>query len=81
MKPDMTSRLPRKLPLVLAFAQGDPKLKSYAPAFKITADMFDYLGFKVIDTLVAGGLEDKRSVRKQTRVLAKARKAGKQLAR
>jgi multimeric flavodoxin WrbA len=81
MKPDMTSRLPRKLPLVLAFAQGDPNLKSYAPAFKITADMFDYLGFKVLDTLVAGGLEDKRSVRKQTRVLANARKAGKRLAR
>jgi multimeric flavodoxin WrbA len=79
MKPDMTSRLPRRLPLVLAFAQGDPNLKSYAPAFKITADMFNFLGFKVMDTLVAGGLADKRAILKQSRVLAKARKAGKKL--
>ena len=75
LRPDFSSRLENKK-LILVFTQGIPDRDAFKPYFEYTAGLLYYLGFEVLDTIVAAGT-DKLEVEFRPRLLEKARHLGK----
>ncbi len=62
LNPDYSVKFKAGLPLVLVYTQGQPDPKAFAGYFDMNAKMFEFLKFKVVDTLVCGGCRDKKDV-------------------
>ena len=75
LKPNFSSRLDNKK-LILVFSQGISDRDAFKPYFEYTAGLLYYLGFDVLDTIVAAGT-DKLEVSSRTQLLEKARDLGK----
>jgi multimeric flavodoxin WrbA len=75
LKPNFSSRLDNKK-LVLIFTQGIPDRDAFKPYFEYTAGLLYYLGFDVLDTIVAAGT-DKLEVAFRPQLLEKAKDLGK----
>ena len=75
LKSNFSSRLDNKK-LILVFSQGSPDRDAFKPYFKYTAGLLYYLGFDVLDTVIAAGT-DKLEVSFRPRLLEKARALGK----
>ena len=75
LRPDFSSRLENKK-LILVFTQGIPDRDAFKPYFEYTAGLLYYLGFDVLDTIVAGGT-DKLEVSSRHQLLEKAKDLGK----
>jgi hypothetical protein len=80
LKPDYTSWLDGQRMLVL-YTQGQPDLTHFASYFKYVNDMFAFLGFRVVEPLVFGGLRGVDDVRRQPRHFEHARQAAAELVR
>lgn len=76
LKPNLSSRLDNKK-LILVFSQGSPDRDAFKPYFEYTAGLLYYLGFDVLDTVIAAGT-DKLEVSFRPRLLESkgARKTG-----
>ena len=79
IKPDFTTRLRGNKRLFMAFTQGNPDKNMFKPYFEYLENMFSFLHFDVIGTIVAAGTRDKNDILQQTHVLEKAREIGKNL--
>ena len=77
---DFSSRLPRRTKLIMAYTQGQGDLKAFKGYFEQTAAMLGFLGFDVLETIVAGGTLAKNDITRQTALLQKARASGAALA-
>lgn len=75
LKPNFSSRLDNKK-LILVFSQGSPDRDAFKPYFEYTAGLLYYLGFDVLDTVIAAGT-DKLEVSFRPRLLEKTRELGK----
>ncbi|RXA21467.1 flavodoxin family protein [Methanosarcina sp. MSH10X1] len=75
LKPDFSSRLDNKK-LVLVFSQGSSDRDAFKPYFEYTAGLLYYLGFDVLETVIAAGT-DKLEVSFRPRLLEKTRELGK----
>ena len=75
LRSDFSSRLDNKK-LVLVFTQGIPDRDAFKPYFEYTAGLFYYLGFDVLDTIIAAGT-DNLEVTSRPRLLEKSRDLGK----
>ena len=75
LKPDFSSRLDNKK-LILVFSQGISDRDAFKPYFEYTAGLFYYLGFDVLETIIAAGT-DNLEVSFRPRLLEKARELGK----
>ncbi|WP_229391874.1 flavodoxin family protein [Methanosarcina sp. DH2] len=74
LRPNFSSRLDHKK-LILVFTQGIPDRDAFKPYFEYTAGLLYYLGFDVLDTIVAAGT-DKLEVTFRPQLLEKARDFG-----
>jgi len=79
LKPDFSTRFKRGLPLVLAFTQGQPDREAFQDYFEQTRRMFEFLGFEVKDSIVAGGTMAKDDLAGQTEIMDRARETGRRL--
>jgi len=79
LKPDFSTRFKRGLPLVLAFTQAQPDRQAFQDYFDQTRRMFEFLGFGVKETLVAGGTQAKDDLNHQPELLDRARQTGRNL--
>lgn len=79
LNPDYTMKFKPGLPLVLAYTQGQPDINKFAGYFDATAKMFEFLKFKVVNTLVSGGCRDKKDAEKNQDVMSKAKETGEYL--
>ncbi|MBF0243282.1 MAG: flavodoxin family protein, partial [Desulfamplus sp.] len=79
LNPDYSVKFKSGLPLVLVYTQGQPDVKAFAGYFDMNAKMFEFLKFKVIDTLVCGGCRNKEDVEKNEAIIAKAKEMGEYL--
>jgi len=75
LRPNFSSRLDNKK-LILVFTQGIPDEDAFKPYFEYTAGLLYYLGFDVLETVVAAGT-DKLEVAFRPRLLEKSRELGK----
>ena len=75
LKPNFSSRLDNKK-LILVFSQGSSDRDAFKPYFEYTAGLLYYLGFDVLDTIIAAGT-DKLEVSSRLPLLEKARDFGK----
>lgn len=75
LKPDFSSRLDNKK-LILVFSQGSSDRDAFKPYFEYTAGLLYYLGFDVLETVIAAGT-DKLEVSFRPSLLEKARELGK----
>ncbi|KKH97963.1 flavodoxin [Methanosarcina sp. 1.H.T.1A.1] len=75
LRPDFSSRFDNKK-LILVFTQGIQDRDAFKPYFEYTAGLLYYLGFDVLDTIVAAGT-DKLEVEFRPRLLEKAKALGK----
>lgn len=75
LRPDFSSRFDNKK-LILVFTQGIQDRDAFKPYFEYTAGLLYYLGFDVLDTIVAAGT-DKLEVEFRPRLLEKAKDLGK----
>ena len=75
LKPNFSSRLDNKK-LILVFSQGSSDRDAFKPYFEYTAGLLYYLGFDVLDTIIAAGT-DKLEVSFRPPLLEKARDLGK----
>lgn len=75
LKPDFSSRLDNKK-LILVFTQGLPDMDAFKPYFEYTAGLLYYLGFDVLETIIAAGT-DNLEVASRPRLLEKSRELGK----
>ncbi len=75
LKPDFSSRLDNKK-LILVFSQGSSDRDAFKPYFEYTSGLLYYLGFDVLETVIAAGT-DKLEVSFRPRLLEKARELGK----
>jgi len=75
LRPNFSSRLDNKK-LILVFTQGIPDQDAFKPYFEYTAGLLYYLGFDVLETVVAAGT-DKLEVAFRPRLLEKSRDLGK----
>ena len=75
LKPNFSSRLDNKK-LILVFSQGSSDRDAFKPYFEYTAGILYYLGFDVLDTVIAAGT-DKLEVSFRPQLLEKARDFGK----
>ncbi|MHC1755833.1 MAG: flavodoxin family protein [Methanosarcina sp.] len=74
LRPNFSSRLDHKK-LILVFTQGIPDRDAFKPYFEYTAGLLYYLGFDVLDTIVAAGT-DKLEVAFRPQLLEKAKDFG-----
>lgn len=74
LKPDFSSRLDNKK-LILVFSQGSSDRDAFKPYFEYTAGLLYYLGFDVLETVIAAGT-DNLEVSFRPRLLEKARELG-----
>ena len=77
---DFSSRLARRTKLILAFTQGQGDVKAFKAYFDQTAAMMGFLGFNVLETIVAGGTLAKKDIARQAALLKTARASGAKLA-
>jgi multimeric flavodoxin WrbA len=75
LRPDFSSRLDHKK-LILVFSQGISDRDAFKPYFEYTAGVLYYLGFDILDTIIAAGT-DKLEVFSRPRLLEKAGELGK----
>lgn len=75
LKPDFSSRLDNKK-LILVFSQGSSDCDAFKPYFEYTAGLLYYMGFDVLDTIIAAGT-DKLEVSFRPGLLEKAKDLGK----
>jgi multimeric flavodoxin WrbA len=75
LKPNFSSRLDHKK-LILVFTQGIPDRDAFNWYFEYTAGVLYYLGFDVLETIVAAGT-DNLEVAFRPRLLEKSRDLGK----
>lgn len=75
LRPDFSSRFDNKK-LILVFTQGIQDRDAFKPYFESTAGLLYYLGFDVLDTIVAAGT-DKLEVEFRPQLLEKAKALGK----
>lgn len=76
LAPDFSSRLTKKPKLVLAVTQGQPDVNAFKAYIDSTAKTLGFLGFSVVDVIVAGGTRGADDLDRQETVMARARKAG-----
>lgn len=57
LRPNFSSRLDNKK-LILVFTQGLPDMDAFKPYFEYTAGLLYYLGFDVLETIVAAGTDN-----------------------
>ncbi|WP_261788989.1 flavodoxin family protein [Methanosarcina siciliae] len=74
LRPNFSSRLEHKK-LILVFSQGIQDRDAFKPYFEYTAGLLYYLGFDVLDTLIAAGT-DKLEVAFRPRLLENAKDLG-----
>lgn len=77
LRPNFSSRLDHKK-LILVFSQGSPDRDAFMPYFEYTANLFSYIGFDVLDMVIAAGT-DKLEVSFRPYMLEKARDLGKSI--
>lgn len=77
---DFTSRLAQRKKLVLAFTQGQGDVKAFKTYFDQTAAMMSFLGFNVLETIVAVGTVARKDILHQDSLLKHARVSGAKLA-
>jgi multimeric flavodoxin WrbA len=75
LKPNFSSRLDNKK-LILVFSQGSSDRDAFKPYFEYTAGLLYYLGFDVLETIIAAGT-DKLEVSSRPGLIEKARELGK----
>lgn len=75
LRPNFSSRLDNKK-MILVFTQGIPDRDAFEPYFKYTAGLLYYLGFDVLETIVAAGT-DNLEVTFRPKLLEKSRDLGK----
>jgi multimeric flavodoxin WrbA len=75
LRPNFSSRLDNKK-LILVFTQGIPDRDAFKPYFEYTAGLLYYLGFDILDTIIAAGT-DNLEVTFRPKLLEKARELGK----
>ncbi|AKB80239.1 iron-sulfur flavoprotein [Methanosarcina horonobensis HB-1 = JCM 15518] len=75
LRSDFSSRLDNKK-LILVFTQGIPDRDAFKPYFEYTAGLLYYLGFDILDTIIAAGT-DNLEVTFRPRLLEKSRDLGK----
>lgn len=75
LRPNFSSRLEHKK-LILVFTQGIPDRDAFKPYFEYTAGLLYYLGFDVLDTIIAAGT-DKLEVEFRPKLREKAKDLGK----
>lgn len=73
---NFASRLPRRTKLILAYTQGQGDVNAFKSYFEQTAAMMNFLGFNVLETIVAGGTMAKNDIARQTALLKKAHASG-----
>jgi multimeric flavodoxin WrbA len=74
LRPDYSSRLDHKK-LILVFSQGSSDRDAFKPYFEYTAGLLYYMGFDVLDMIIAAGM-DKLDVSFRPVLLEKARDLG-----
>jgi len=79
MRPDFTTRLKGKKKLFMVFTQGNPDKKMFKSYFEYLGNLFSFLHYDVMGTIVAAGTRDTNDILQQTDVLEKAREIGKNL--
>jgi multimeric flavodoxin WrbA len=75
LKPNFSSRLDNKK-LILVFSQGSSDRDAFKPYFEYTAGLLYYLGFDILETVIAAGT-DKLEVSFRPSLLERARELGK----
>jgi multimeric flavodoxin WrbA len=75
LEPNFSSRLDNKK-LILVFSQGIPDRDAFKQYFEYTAGLLYYIGFDVIETVIAAGT-DRLEVAFRPRLLENARELGK----
>jgi len=63
----------------MVFTQGNPDKKMFKTYFEYLENLFSFLHYDVMGTIVASGTRDTNDILQQTDVLEKARKIGKNL--
>ena len=79
IRPDLTTRLKGKKRLFMVFTQGNPDKKMFETYFEYLENLFSFLHYDVMGTIVAAGTRDTNDILQQTDVLEKARDIGKNL--
>lgn len=74
LKPNFSSRLDNKK-LILVFSQGSPDRDAFKQYIEYTAGIFYYLGFDVLETIIAAGT-DKLEISSRPQLLEKVRDLG-----
>ncbi|MCK9150688.1 flavodoxin family protein [Methanobacterium alcaliphilum] len=69
-----------KKDIVLAFTQGNPDENMFAQYFKYTADMFEFLGYNVVDSILSTENALPAEVKEKKEVMDKALEIGSKLA-
>ncbi len=77
LKPDFSSRIEGKK-LILAFTQGNSNRDAFCSYFEYTAGLLYFLGFDVLDTVVAAGTDNSK-ISNRPEVLKRARGSGRKL--
>lgn len=77
LRTDFSSRLDNKK-LILVFSQGSPDTDAFKPYFEYTAGLLYYMGFDVLDTIIAAGT-DKLEVSFRPNLLETAKNLGKSI--
>lgn len=75
LRPNFSSRLDNKK-LILVFSQGSSDTDAFKPYFEYTEGLLYYMGFDVLDTIIAAGT-DKLEVSFRPNLLERARDLGK----
>ena len=78
VNPDFSSRIGGEKKLILAFTQGNSNPGSFKSYFEYTAGLFYFLGFDVLNTIIAPGT-DQSGISDQPEVLVRARDLGRDL--
>jgi len=80
MNIDFTHRLGEGRKTLMIYTQGQTVPELFKSSFNTNKAVLSLLGFKVRDTIVAGGLYDREDILKQKDVMEQAYNAGKALA-
>ncbi|MFH1453547.1 MAG: flavodoxin family protein [Armatimonadota bacterium] len=77
--PDFKTRLGGGKDTILVFTQGQPDVNTFKPYIDHTVKMYEFLGFRVKDVIIGGGLMEKEDAGKNTELMKKAEEAGSRL--
>lgn len=79
LNPDFSVKFKTSLPLVLAYTQGQVDTNMFKQYFDMNAKLFEFLKFKVVDTIVCGGCVGKKDIEKNQVLLSNAKEIGQNL--